>query len=198
MPGETNVQKPTTQATIISSDDIEPPTEITDPKLKKKVRSSDSGIESASGEDDDDEEEPRGRPRTAGQSSRGGSSGRDSAIGVNEVSGSGNQNFVFLGDFVDRGYFSLETFTLLMCLKAMYVAAFLLGFRKLTTSGILTRSPLLEATMNPARSLRSMASTRSVSRSTATLPFGSLAAKFSTFLFSLLSLMERFSAFTVV
>ena len=30
----------------------------------------------------------------------------------------GKQNFVFLGDFVDRGYFSLETFTLLMCLKA--------------------------------------------------------------------------------
>ena len=125
MPGETNVQKPTTQTKVISSDDIEPPTEITNPKLKKKIRSSDSGIESASGEEDDDEEETRGRPRTAGQSSRGGSSGRDdSAIGVNEVSGSGNQNFIFLGDFVDRGYFSLETFTLLMCLKAMWVHSF--------------------------------------------------------------------------
>lgn len=77
---------------------------------------SDSGMESGSGEDND-EEESRGRPRTAGQSSRGASSGGDSAIGVNEV-GSGQQNFIFLGDFVDRGYFSLETFTLLMCLKA--------------------------------------------------------------------------------
>jgi serine/threonine-protein phosphatase PP1-1 len=118
MPGETNVQKPTTLSMVINSDDLEPPTKITNPKLKKKIRSSDSGIESASGEEDEDDE-PRGRPRTAGQSSRGGSSGGDSAIGVNEVSGSGNQNFIFLGDFVDRGYFSLETFTLLMCLKAM-------------------------------------------------------------------------------
>ena len=64
MPGEDNVQAPLTQNTAISSDDIEPPTEITDPKLKKKIRSNDSGIESASGEDDDDDE-PRGRPRTA-------------------------------------------------------------------------------------------------------------------------------------
>ena len=119
MPGETNVLPPTTKTTVISSEDIEPPTRITNPSLRSKIRNSDSGLESGSGEDDEDDE-PRGRPRTAGPSSRVGSAGGDSGIGVNEVSGNGgNQSFIFLGDFVDRGYFSLETFTLLMCLKAM-------------------------------------------------------------------------------
>lgn len=38
MPGETNVQAPQTATTVITSDDLEPPTEITNPKLKKKLK----------------------------------------------------------------------------------------------------------------------------------------------------------------
>lgn len=109
MPGETNVQAPTT---VITSDDIEPPTTIGD-----KI-GSDSGIgSSVASSTEDDVEEPRGRPRTAG-SGRSGASSAAHSVNTNEVTGTGKQNFVFLGDFVDRGYFSLETLTLLMCLKA--------------------------------------------------------------------------------
>ncbi|KAL1883023.1 hypothetical protein VTK73DRAFT_98 [Phialemonium thermophilum] len=106
MPGETNVEAPKTSATVITSDDIEPPTEITDPKLRKKLKDTD-----ARGEDNPEK----------------GGSTDSQAIPSNSSSGTSNSpptadnaRFIFLGDFVDRGYFSLETFTLLMCLKAKY------------------------------------------------------------------------------
>ncbi|KAJ9149995.1 Serine/threonine-protein phosphatase [Pleurostoma richardsiae] len=109
MPGEASVEAPQTATTVITSEDIEPPTEITNPKLKKKIRNAGSP-----GGDEDD------NANTSSENIERRSSS-DSGVGVSpSQSATANNRFVFLGDFVDRGYFSLETFTLLMCLKAKY------------------------------------------------------------------------------
>ncbi|KAK3707500.1 sporulation-induced protein [Vermiconidia calcicola] len=131
----------------INAADIEPPTQISDPKIRKKMKrrfqrdSAYTSAASSNGSEQGDDEEFRGRVRSRSMEEPDedeyyedddDDGSEDSGVGVkspgqsrskskhNPDYANGKQNFIFLGDFVDRGYFSLETFTLLMCLKAKY------------------------------------------------------------------------------
>ncbi|KAF2208937.1 hypothetical protein CERZMDRAFT_48194 [Cercospora zeae-maydis SCOH1-5] len=127
MPGEKGKRSSMSSGTTaISAADIEPPTQITDPKVKRKMKrrfQRDSAYTSAASEDGsqagEDGEEERGRVRSRSMGESPGPS-RSKSTTKKADHANGMQNFIFLGDFVDRGYFSLETFTLLMCLKAKY------------------------------------------------------------------------------
>lgn len=99
MPGELSNEDPTSTPAVITSDDIEPPSIITDPKLRKRLWK---------GADGDFSEETHGGTE-------------ENPKPAEETHTSPTGNFIFLGDYVDRGYFSLETLTLLLCLKAKFV-----------------------------------------------------------------------------
>ncbi|KAI9752738.1 MAG: hypothetical protein M1815_000305 [Lichina confinis] len=123
MPDASASEAPTVATKVIDSADLEAPQERKGPKPSRKMIRSGQRSESDDRDDSDVGSEPSSATGQTNDGGGGSSEADESGAGRSssaEEQGWSRQNFIFLGDFVDRGYFSLETFTLLMCLKARY------------------------------------------------------------------------------
>lgn len=123
MPNDSAPQGPSTAPSTIKPDDPEPSASLSDQSGRRKIkRRFPRDVPYSSFNTQPESEDDIEDDHTEIQSFESRSTINDTVGFSNDdcVERGLNQNFIFLGDFVDRGYFSLETFTLLMCLKVKY------------------------------------------------------------------------------